>query len=92
MKENKIKRFLGHAATRLMIHLLPKNISKREIFAGNQSDLREDRKKTINKLFIGLRSWPTFFLKNTAHLAKRNICMNTFISPPRNHYRARGQR
>ena len=55
-------------------------------------------KERNNELFIGLRLWPPFLLKNTAQPEKLDICMKNgnegrdVLGDLRNRYRARGQR
>ena len=75
------KQFLGRKSTHLMtffLIFLPKFHFK-PIFCWHLKRLgketERERKERINKLFIGLRSWPTSLLKNNAQLAKRNLFM-----------------
>ena len=63
--------FIGTFCERLK--LIYKFILK-PIISVNHSDLIE-RKERINKLFIGLRLWPTSLLTNTTHSEKRHTFM-----------------
>ena len=69
------RRVLGNLSTNFVILLLIQIQFETNVFRSTKFIWKKERKERINKLFISLRKWPTFWLKHTAQLEKRIIFM-----------------